>query len=420
MGSLWEHAPWFLAMAGLLCASALFSAGEAAIFSLNRQARRRLAASGRSQRAAVALLADADRFLTAVLFANLCVNIAYFTLDTIVSLALDRQGRHAEAGLVAVASLLVLIAFGEVLPKSLAVLMPERIAGLVGTPLSLVVRLADPLLPTFRGAAEASRRAIWPSFQPEADLAVGDLERAVRLSTSNAAILEHEQTVLQGIVSLSDIEVEELMRPRTRFVAFHPPVALADLGGQITSSGYLLITEPDGDEVAAALNLTEAPHLPQENLERLARPVVYVPWSATVAQALELLLRSDQRVAAVVNEYGETIGVLTFDDILDTIFSATASRSERLLRRAPIRPAGPNRWLVTGMTSLRRLERHFNLVLPESKGTTVSGVVQEVLERMPEPGDEGRWGPFRFKVLAVPERGRPTVELTRIEPEDRP
>jgi CBS domain containing-hemolysin-like protein len=122
--------------------------------------------------------------------------------------------------------------------------------------------------------------------------------------------------------------------------------------------------------------------------------------------------RGQRQVAAAVNEFGETIGVLTSDDILDTIFSPTSSRSERLLKRMPIRQVGPGTWHVTGMTSLRRLVRQFHCERPESKSVTVAGVIQEVLERLPEPGDRCRWGKFQFRVLEAPDSGQLLVELT--------
>jgi len=224
--------------------------------------------------------------------------------------------------------------------------------------------------------------------------------------------LEQEQTVLQNIVSLSDIRVEELMRPRTRFLSFRPPVSLDDLGGRVTPSGYLLITEPDSDEVSRAIALGDLSSVPSARLERHAQPVVYVPWCSTAADALETMRRDGRQVAVAVNELGETIGILTIGDILETIFSRTASRSQRLLKRMPIRQVGPGVWHVTGMTSVRRLVRQFHVERPPSKSVTTAGVIQEVLEKLPEPGDACRWGPFQFKVIDVGPRRQLVVELT--------
>lgn len=420
MDLLVEEGAWLLAMGGLLLVSAFFSGSEAALFYLSRSDRRKLETGNRAQRIAAGLLTDSERLLTGVLFGNLLVNVSYFTIASITSINLERAERGAEAGVFAFGSLMVIILFGEMLPKNLAVLQPRAVSTLVGLPLAGFVRLLDPILAAFRVVNILSQRVLWPKFEPEPYLRVGDLERAVELSTSDAALLEQEQRVLQSIVTLSEIRADELMRPRTRFLSFRPPVALADLEGRLTPSGYLLVTEPDSDEVAGAVPLRYLSYLPDDHLERLAQPVAYVPWCTTVAQTLDAMQRGGQRVAAVVNELGETIGVLTYEDILDTIFIHTASRSQRLLKRESIRRVGRETWQVTGMTSLRRLARHFGVDRPPSKSVTVSGVIQEVLERLPIPGDECRWGPFSFKVLDVPERGQLLAELTRADQEEEP
>jgi len=416
------YTPWLAAMGVLLLCSAFFSSSEAALFYLNRQQRGRLSTGNRAQRIAAGLLADPDRLLTAVLFWNLVSNLVYFTIVSFTSIQLERdalKGRAhpAEAGIFTLASLLVIIIFSEMLPKSLAVLQAQKLAAVLAIPLAAAVRLLDPVLPGLRLANLLSRRLLWPRFTPEPYLRVGDLERAVELSTTDAALLEQEQTVLQNIVSLSAIRVDELMRPRTRFLSFRPPVCLADLKGEVPPSGYLLVTEPESDEVAGAIALRSLSSIPTEGLQRYAEPVVYVPWSTTVAEALQAMQRHRRQVAAVINEFGETIGILTFDDILDTIFSRTWSRSQRLLKRVPIRQVAPGVWHVTGMTSLRRLVRYFGVQRPASKSVTVAGVIQEALQRFPECGDQCRWGPFHFKVVDVPDAGQLLVELTRL---DRP
>jgi CBS domain containing-hemolysin-like protein len=281
--------------------------------------------------------------------------------------------------------------------------------------LAAAIRLVAPVLPAFRLAHLLSRRLFWPRFQAEPYLRTSDLERAVRWSTIDAALLAQEQRVLESIVSLAEIRADELMRPRVQLRTFRPPVALADLRGSFPASGYLLVVEPENEEVVGAIALRNLSVVPEEDLQRYAEPVVYVPWCMTAAAALETLRRHNRRVAAVVNELGETIGILPVDDILDTIFSDAPSRSQRLLRRQPIRQVRPGAWQVTGMTSLRRLVRHFQVPMPPSKSVTVSGAVQEALERLSQPGDECRWGPFQIRVLEVPERGQLLVELTLVE-----
>jgi len=410
-----EHALWLATMGVLILGSAFFSSSEAALFYLNRRQRRRLASGNRAQRLAARLLAQPDRLLTAVLFWNLVINLAYFTLASILSISLESAGRPAEAGVMALGSLVTLIVFSEMLPKSLAVLRPEALAMLAAPALATAVRLLDPVLPVLRTANLVSRRLLWPTFRPEPYLQVRDLERAVQLSTGDVTLLDQERVVLESIVLLSELRTDELMRPRTQVLVFRPPVRLADLQGQLTPSGYLLVTEPESDEVTGAIALRELCSIPEEHLENYAEPVVYVPWCTTVAEALQTMQRRNRRVSAVVNEYGETIGILTLDDILETIFGSEPSRSERLLRRPAIRKVDSRRWEVNGITSLRRLARHFGVPRPPSKSVTVDGAVQETLERLPQVGDVCRFGPFEFKVLEATPRGQLLVELTLAE-----
>ena len=410
---------WLPAMLILAFCSALFSASEAAMFSLSRKDLARMSRGNSAQRTVVSLMHDYDRLLNAVLFWNLLVNLAYFTIASIVSLRLERDGDAAESVAFAVVSLFAIILLSEMLPKSCGVLAPRFFAPVLAIPTSFAVRLVEPITPVFTAAKELSIRVLFPYFKPEPYLRVGDLEKAVGLSTSDAALVKQEERILQNIVGLSDMPVEEFMRPRTRLRLFHPPVAAADLENSMPESGYLLVTEPDSDEPASAVALRRLSSVPEEHLEYHAQPVLYVPWCATVAATLETMRRRDRQVAAVVNEYGEAVGIVTFDDILDAVFGRSSGRTERLLKRVSLVETAPNVYRVTGMTSLRRLARRFNKTLLPCESVTVAGIVQEVLERLPTPGDVCRWGPFRFKVLEVPAQGVLLAELTVLDgPED--
>ena len=211
-------------MAVLICCSAFFSGSEAALFYLRRSDRQRLQSGNTAQRLAATLLDDPDRLLTAVLFWNLVVNITYFAIVSIIGIRLERQHRGAEAGMFGLAALLLVIFCSEMLPKNLAVLQPRLVAAWVSLPLATAVRALDPVMPTIRFANLVSRRLILPRFEPEPYLELGDLERAIHLSTTDPTFMQQELDVLQNIVSLSEVRVDELMRPRRQFLAFRPPV----------------------------------------------------------------------------------------------------------------------------------------------------------------------------------------------------
>jgi len=345
-------------------------------------------------------------------------NIVYFALASTIGIQLEKQERHAEAGLVAIVSLLAIILLSEMIPKTVGVSLPRLVSSLVSLPLAASVRAFDPMAPAFSTVNRVLRRLLLPGFRVEPYLEISDLEKAITVSTSDEELAAQERATLKNILLLSKIRAEELMRPRTQYQSFRPPVSLADLGGQLTRSGYLLMTELESDEITSAIALKHMPTIPRQHLENFAQPVVYVPWCSSAALVFDELRTHECEVAAIINELGETIGIVTLEDLLQTVFEDEASRSSRLLETAPIRRLDDNLWRVTGMTSLRRLGRKFNMHLPPCKSTTVAGIVQEVLGRLPLEGDTVRWHVFQFLVIEADQLGQLTVELQLVDQQE--
>jgi putative hemolysin len=406
-----EYSLYFIAMAVLVAASAFCSAAEAALFSLQPDDRRALRNGNAAQRTALELLRRPDRMLTAVLFWNLAFNFGFFVVGSQVQLDLQASDRDQQSYALMVGSLIVMIVFGEMLPKTIGVLQARTLSSLLSLPLAAMVRVLDPVMPAFTTANNLLQRLLLPNFKRETYLEISDLERAIELSTADAQLAAKEQMALRNIVSLSELSAEELMRPRNQYPAFRPPVSLDDLHGELPPGGYLLVTEPDSDEIVRAVALKQLAAAPRQRLEQFARSVIYVPWCATVASVFDELRRQDRDVAAVVNEYGETIGIVTLDDVFETIFEEDSSRSARLLATESIKPVGDNRWLVTGITNLRRLQRHFDVPIEPAVSVTVGGLLQERLQRIPAVGDEVVWSGFRFLVVEADEGTPMKVEL---------
>lgn len=356
-----------------------------------------------------------------VLLANLMVNLVFFTLSSIVVFQLQQQNATGLAGGFVFVSLFALIIFSEMLPKDLGVLMPQTLAVVAAAPMIWVMRLLSPILPLLAKVNFFSQRLFFPEFESEQYLRLGDLERAVELSQEDAALLKREQRVLQNIVSLSDLHVEELMRPRPLLAIFRPPVTLdmvaSRFGTTLPSSGYLVITEETTEEIASAVSLTRFTGESTSAWDAHSEPVLYIPWSSTAGKALELLRENDRSVAAVVNEYGETIGILTLDDIIETLFTRSPGRVSRLHRRPAIRKLAGQRWEASGLANLRQLARKFGVELPFHESVTLAGLLQEILERFPLPGDHCLWGPFDILVTKITEDGEVRMELRLIKEE---
>lgn len=407
--------PGLVAMLGLTAASGFFSGSETALFYLSHDELRSFRVGGSRERAVAGLLSDPDRLLTAILFWNLVVNLCYFAVSVVVAQRLAEEGQRTAAGIYAVVSLLAIILLGEVLPKSLAVVFRRFLASLVVWPLALAVRLLDPIMPTLQSVTVLSRRTFWPHVGREPSLQADDLERAVEASALSDEELRHERQVLHNILDLSEITVEEVMRPRGTYVSMAPPIDLADMQGRLPFSDYLLIQGEDSDDIDRAVPLADLSLIPEHRLDTTAEEVVYVPWCATLADTLGLLRDRFCSVACVVNEYGDIVGLVTYEDIIDTVLMPQPSRAKRLLRRDPVLEIAPGRYHVDGITTLRYLCKRLGLDYePAADGlVTVAGMLFEELERMPVVGDECTWQGYRIKVIDVDKPGQLRVMMSK-------
>ncbi|GAB4156731.1 MAG: CNNM domain-containing protein [Planctomycetaceae bacterium] len=409
--------PGVIALIGLILASGFFSASETALFYLSHDELRSLRTGTPRERVAAELLRHPDRLLTAILFWNLLINLAFFATSIVIARQLDAEGYRSAAGTLSVGSLFVVILFGEVLPKSGAVAFHRKLAAWVSYPLATAVRLLDPIIPGLARTTRVLRRAFWPHIRRETHLDADDLERAVEFSELGEEMVRQERQILHNILDLSEITVEEVMRPRGTYLSLPSPVKISDLGGRVPECGYLIVQQTGEEEIEGAIPLMEFADLTDTHLEQAAEDVVHVPWCANLAYTLQRLRDQFCGLACVVNEYGETIGIVTYEDIIETVLLPAASRAKRVLRKEPVEEISPGCYRVEGITTLRYLCRRLNEVYqpdPNEVGVvTVAGLLYEKLEHIPVVGDECTWRDYHLKVIESESPGHLRVLLTR-------
>ncbi|MEL7267511.1 MAG: DUF21 domain-containing protein, partial [Planctomycetota bacterium] len=250
VADFWRVAgPWFIPMGLLILASAFFSGSEAALFSLRPHDRRALRRTSSLGRAADDLLEEPERLLSVVLFWNLLINIVYFAIASIVGGRLSSTESGSAAAIVfTIGSVLTIIFFSEMLPKSLGVVSPVRYALFVARPLEWSVSLIAPILPLLRGVNTICSRIIWPGFEPESELDLADIERAIQLGeTVDPTLTAGEGITLAELVRMADVRVTECMLPRSRFDVYPPDVQIDDLTEGIPEDGFLYLSGADDD-----------------------------------------------------------------------------------------------------------------------------------------------------------------------------
>lgn len=393
---------WQLLLAGLLSCSALFSASEAALFSLTPAERRT------ASRSADELLAEPRALLATILLGNLVVNTLFFAFAS-------RLLPHAEGwqelalGLGVLVGLLLL---GEILPKILALRARRAVARLTAPVLRVLVLVLEPLTRPLLFGLELVHKRISRWMRPEGGITPEVLARVLERGAAEGALHEREADLLSGILELEDIRVREIMQPRV-------DVLFLDVSGEererVTRTAlaarqpWLPVIDGEPDQVVGRVNLRELVRHPERPIRALVMPVQFVP---EVASALDLLrsLRTDNASeAVVVDEYGGTAGVVTAESAFERILGDLRVEDEE---PAPaLIPLGEGRYRVAGDLSIREWNEAFGLDVVPNEFETVGGFVTALLGRIPRNGDQVRVGDLELEVHEVRRRRVVTVDL---------
>jgi CBS domain containing-hemolysin-like protein len=398
-----ESSPLLLAMCVLILLSALFSGSEAALFSLSTRDKKLLRRGGLGGQIATRLLEHPEPLLSAILFWNLLINMTYFSLAAILGSRLEVEFGRSQAVLLTAVSLLAIIFFSEMLPKSFAVLVPVRLSVVLAPPLSMAVRVVRPVLPIVTRANSAVGRLLWPSFQAEPEIDLTDIERAIELGTDDAALLQRERQSLRHLVQTAETRVGEWMRPRSKLWLCSEPIQRKDVIDQPIRSGYLMVMDQDEEMIVKAIGLRTLRPSQLDDLDGAAEPVIFVPWSALVSQVLDRLRDEVRSVAVVVNEFGELLGAISIDEIMQQILAP--HNEDDLNGKVAITPTGPMQYRVWGLTSIRKLIKELGLEIDGEGVTTVAGYVGRHNERLARIGDSAPLDHFVLTVVSEDSSG---------------
>jgi CBS domain containing-hemolysin-like protein len=408
------------AMLVTIVLSAFFSASEAALFSLTANQRQKLGL-GRVSLAIDSLLLNPTKLLSTILLCNLAVNITYFSCSNVIASEIsEKPGWETASYVFSVGSLVLLILVSELLPKCIGVLAPIKVSLAVALPMSFVNSITGYLAIGMNSVSDICRRLIFPGLKPETVLDSSDLERAIELSETDSQLRDLEKGILQNILQLSNIEAHEWMHPKSQFsfgtLPLDPPTVTQCIEDMQANefddqSHLLLITSSQENEIIATATLDDLMIAKRMGLVPKTQSVLFFPWCATLAQVFQLLLTADKRHGVVVNERGETIGVILFEDLIEATFATFHDRINPM-GELQFSKSGEMEWIVDGKARIRKLEKAMDIKLPDSREATIAGVVQNQLRRLAHIGDRVQWGDYSLEVTSIPQRGDMLIRLT--------
>jgi len=386
----------------LLLCSAFFSSSETGMLSLNRYRLRHQAKEGhRGAKRAIELLSRPDRLLGTILVGNNFVNILASSIATVLAMQL-----WGEAG-IAIATIgltIILLIFGEITPKTLAALRPEVIAYPVSLPLILLQKVLYPLVALLGWISNGLLRLIGvdPSKRGTDSLSTEELRSVVRESGSD---LSNRQSMLLGILDLERVTVDDIMIPRNEVTGIDLEDDLETIIGQLrtTSHTRLPVFHKDINQVEGIVHMRQIARLlshdqlTKESLLEACNDPYFVPENTPLSTQLLNFQKEKRRIGIVVDEYGDVLGIVTLEDILEEIVGEFSNQDA--LRSPDIHPQDDGTLVIDGAAYLRDINRALNWQLPCDGPKTLNGLITEALEQIPDSGICLQIDRYRLEIL---------------------
>jgi Mg2+/Co2+ transporter CorB len=395
----------FSALAVLLVLSAFFSSSETALMSVNRYRLRHMAKEGhRGARLAQRLLERPDRLIGLILLGNNFVNILASAITTVAFVQIA-----GEAGILmgTVFLTFVVLIFAEVAPKTIAAYHPERLAYAASYVLYPLLKVAYPVVRVVNAVAGGVLWVLRVPLQRGRGDELSPEELRTLLGESGTVLRPKHRRMLLNILELEEATVDEVMVPRNEIEGIDLDEPMETIFDRIARFPYSRIPlyHDTIDKVAGILHprkllgaLGKQP-LTAEALVRESRKPYFIPEGTPLIRQLGEFQRRERRMGLVVDEYGDIMGLVTIEDILEEIVGEFTTEPLASTRRVERLPDGSVR--ADGRVSLRNLNRMLNWELPTESARTLSGLIVDQLEGIPPEGAEVRIDGLRMRMDKV-------------------
>jgi len=407
----------------LLVMSGFFSISETSMMALNRYRLRHLVTEGHGgAKRAAALLRRTDRLLGAILIGNNFVNIAAAVLANVIAVDLLGQGKLAYA-VTTVGTTFALVVFAEIVPKVIGATYPERIALPLAYVLGPLQRLLTPVVwfvnlfarPLLHlGGVRANAEHEAPRLSP-AEI------RTLVLESSHFMPKKHV-SILLNLFDLGSITVQDIMVPRAKIESIRLDDDMETIARQLATSYHmrLPVYRSSMGEVAGVLHLRKvlgllsAGGLDRAALEQMLADPYFVPASTPALAQLQYFQESRERIALVVDEYGEVLGLVALEDIIEEIIGKFTTSLPSAAPALAWDEEGTA--LVDGSMAVRELNRALDLSLPTDGPKTLNGLILEQLQDIPEANVALKVDGVPMEIVAAQGRVVKTVRLFRPPP----
>ena len=368
--------------------SAFFSASETAIFSLSSARLNRLQERHPQAQAIKSLLRRPTRLLSAIVFGNLLVNIGLSSL----SAAFFVKTLGPEGLFVAIAlSGLVILFFGEIFPKTFAIYLAEKVS-LNFSPLLLAFsNIFYPVIILIEATV-----GYFSSFiirKPKKSL-LGDaeLKTALLLSRKAGQISAQEEDLISNVLEFKDTQASEILTARIDIKGINLSLSQEEVIKFLKENKHSKFPVYEGslDNITGILYAKDFFLNPENDYHGLLKAPQFIPEARGIEDVLKLFLKTNDRMAIVLDEYGGTQGLVTLEDIIEEIFGEIYDEFEKIEKS--FEHLEPDKWRLYGKMPIKTVNLELDLELPEEEDT-IAGFLLSKIKKIPKTGEE-----FRFTI----------------------
>ena len=408
----------------LLAMSAFFSASETSMMTLNRyRLRHRVKKKQRSAILVNDLLTRTDRLIGMILIGNNFVNILASSIATVIALRLwGDSGIAIATG----ALTLAILIFSEITPKTLAALQPDMVAYPASYVLKPLLWALYPLVWLVNTICNGLLRLVGVTpEQAEADHLSREELRTL-LNEAGAILPKRHKTMLLSILDLEEIMVDDIMIPKHDVVGIDLDDDIADIVQFLRSSQHTRlpvyrsdINTPVGEvHLRKISRMLMEDELNKEKIEQLAEEPYFIPEGTALNTQLLNFQKAKRRQGFVVDEYGDVLGIVTLEDILEEIVGEFTTDFASVSHQA-IHPQEDGSYIIDGLASIRDINKALKWDLPKDGPKTLNGLITENLELIPDYNLCIKVGRYQIETLQIKDNLVKTARLIRLPEETR-
>ncbi|PRB77500.1 HlyC/CorC family transporter [Pseudomonas sp. MYb185] len=408
-----------LILAVLVVCSAFFSSSETGMMSLNRYRLKHLSNKGnRAAQRAEDMLNRPDRLLGTILVGNNIVNVLAASIATVVAVQLWGDAGIAIA---TIAVTIILLIFGEITPKTFAALRPETIAFRVTIVLSVLQRLLYPVVWLCGTISNGLLRLIGISLQESHAGQLSSEELRTVVNEASLGITPRRQNMLLSILDLEKMTVNDIMVPRNEAYGIDLDDDMTVILDQLQTSHHTRLPVFRGDinnvtglvHMRAIARLLSRDELTKETLIASCKEPYFIPENTPLHTQLLNFQKHKRRIGFVVDEYGDVIGLVTLEDILEEIVGEFTT--DLLPANHDIHPQGDGTYVIDGSVTLRAINRQLLWRLPEDGPKTLNGLITERLENIPDNIVGLSIGQYRMEILQTKDNMIKSVRIWQLD-----